>query len=153
MYTKKIIAITTITTIATAGLANAQTLNLTDAQKNIFEQAMSLFRSGKSDEAKTLLDKNNLKPGFGKMMGNRHGKGKGGKNGPKNDNRKAMHDAIASGNYTEFQRLASTTPMAKIDQNTFKALTPHFAALKNAKTNIENILKSAGIERPEQGNR
>ena len=142
--TKKIIAITTISTIAAAGLANAQTPNLTDTQKSIFEQAMSLFKSGKSDEAKTLLDQNNLKPGFGKMMRDKKGK---------HENREAMHNAISSGNYTEFQKLASTAPMAKIDQNTFNSLTPHFQVLKNAKTNIENILKAAGVERSARGNR
>ena len=142
MKTKKIIAITTISTIATAGLANAQVPTLTDTQKSIFEQAMSLFRSGKTTEAKTLLDQQGIKPAFGKMHG-KHGKGH------MKQNHKEIHEAIASGDYAKFVKVASSSPMAKIDQNTFNSLTPHFAALKNARTNIESILKSAGIERPQ----
>jgi hypothetical protein len=142
MQTKKIIAITTISTIATAGLANAQTLNLTDTQKGIFEQAMSLFRSGKTTDAKALLEQNNMKPSFHKMKHGKHGHGK------MHGNRKEIEEAIAAGDYAKFVQVASSSPMAKIDQNTFNSLTPHFQALKNARTNIENILKAAGIERP-----
>lgn len=146
MQTKKIIAITIITTLAAAGLANAQTSTLTDAQKSIYEQAMSLFKSGKGTEAKTLLEQNNLKLGFGKMMRDKNEHK--GKHKQPHEDRKDIEDAIATGNFTLFQQLASSTPMAKIDQNTFNSLTPQFQALKNARTNIENILKSAGIERP-----
>lgn len=145
MHTKKIIAITTITTIAAAGLANAQTPTLTEAQKSIYQQAMSLFKSGKKDEAKNLLEQNHLKPGFGKIMREKN------KHGKPQENRKEVESAIAAGDYTKFLQLAANTPMAKIDQNTFNSLTPQFTALKNARTNIENILKSAGIETPARG--
>lgn len=155
---KKLIAITTITISATA-FANAQSVDqnqntqdgmgqrmmqaLTDAQKKILDQAKTLFESGKKDEAKKLLDSNNLRPP--------HERG-GGRFG---EDRKKIEEAIIAGNFTNFQTLASTSPLSKIDETTFNKLTPLFLAKKNAEDGIREVLKNAGIQAPNenQGNK
>ena len=156
--TKVIIAISSVGLIG-AQLANAQTpdlsttqngigqkiiQSLTDAQKTALEKARELFKSGKADEAKTLLSQNNIKFGIGM-----HGKGKFGKNGM--GDRKAIEDAIIAGNFVNFQTLASSSPLKSIDQATFNLLTPQFKAKKAAEDQIRNILKSAGVVTPEPG--
>lgn len=123
--TKRIIAITTIS-LGAAGFANAQIPNASSSQLNFGQNIMRHLKDGKDMK---------------------------GKHPHKHENKQAIHEAIATGNYSEFQKLAVNTPMAKIDQTTFNSLTPHFAALKNAKTNIENILKTAGIEKPQMGHK
>jgi hypothetical protein len=115
--------------------------NLTDAQKAVMEKAKALFEAGKKDEAKTLLDQNGLKGPGGHGMGKGHGKG--------GQNRKAIEDAIVSGNFATFQSVASSSPLAKIDQATFNLLTPQFVAKKNAEDQIRSILKASGIAVPE----
>lgn len=147
MNTKRILAITTITTLGAVGLANAQTPTITEAQKGILDQVKSLFQSGKTTEAKTLLEQNGLQNFIGKK-----GKGQGGMHGKGNmhQNRKAIEDAIIAGNFANFQTVASTSPLAKIDQNTFNLLTPQFIARKAANEQIQNILKAAGIQAPEK---
>lgn len=137
MKVNKIIAITTISTIAAAGLANAQTITATDSQKGILQQAMSLFKTGKTDEAKQLLRKHDFR-GRSKGMGNR------------NNDRKAIEDAIISGNFSLFQQVASTSPLKGLTQDTFNKLTPQFQAKKNAEDQIRSILSSAGIQPPQR---
>lgn len=68
------------------------------------------------------------------------GKAKGMTN--KMDNRKAIEDAILTGNFTLFQQLASTTPLKVINQNTFNLLVPQYQAKKNAEDQIKNILNN-----------
>jgi hypothetical protein len=125
--TKKIIAITTIS-LGSVGFANAQIPNASSTQLNLGHKLMR-----------------HLNTNEGMKMKGKHEK--------RADNKQAIHEAITAGNFTEFQKLASTTPMAKINQTTFNSLTPHFAALKNARTNIESILKAAGIEKPQMGHK
>lgn len=126
--TKKIIAITTIS-LGSVGFANAQLQATPTAQSSFGERIMQNLTGSQTKHL---------------------GKGKHGKGGHKHENKEAIHEAIATGNFSEFQKLASTTPMGKIDQTTFNSLTPHFLAMKNAKTNIESILKAAGVEKPQK---
>jgi hypothetical protein len=131
MNTKRIIAITTITTLAAAGLANAEvpntgTTTLQGGPAHSFMQGLKKFgRHGKGEK--------------GEMTG---------KFGQMQTNRKAINDAILAGNFTLFQQVASTSPLAKIDQTTFNLLTPQFVARKNAEEQIKTILKNAGIPTP-----
>ena len=46
--------------------------------------------------------------------------------------------------------MASTSPLKTIDQNTFNLLVPQYSALKNARESIKTILKTAGIQTPEE---
>lgn len=157
--TKVLIAITTLG-MAGASLANAQTVtantqntgtgigqrmmqNLTDTQKVVLDKARTLFQSGKQTEADALLAANGIqipKKGMGGMHG---GKGMG--------DRKAIEDAIIAGNFATFQTVASTSPLAKIDQATFNLLTPQFQARKAANDQITTILKNVGITAPGHG--
>jgi hypothetical protein len=152
--TKILIAISTLG-LAGLNLANAQDLaststqpqgfgarmmqNLTDAQKTVLDQAKKLFEAGKKDEAKTLLEQNGIRGPAGRGQGMKG----------KMMNRKAMEDAIIAGNFQAFQSVASTSPLAKIDQTTFNLLVPQFQAKKSAETQIQAILKNAGITPPQ----
>lgn len=156
MNTKRIIAITTITTFAAAGLANAQTGAITEAQKSVFQQAMSLFHSGKSEDAKKLLTENGLKTfeAQGKTRINGRGMMENMHDGMKNGmhmkgDRKAIEAAIIAGNFTNFQAIASSSPLKNITESTFNLLVPQFQARKNAHDQIRNVLTSAGIQAPE----
>lgn len=109
--------------------------NLTDAQKAAMQQAKTLFDAGKKDEAKALLQQNGITiPEGGHSRGRMH-----------MDMRK-VDEAIANGDFATFQNLASTTPLGKVDQATFNLLTPEFKAKMQTETNIQSILKNAGIE-------
>ena len=111
MNTKRIIAITTITTVAAAGNVFAQaTPPPKNTHKDLIQQVMSHHRD-KSD-------------------------------------RKAITEAIIVGNYSIFKQVASTSPLANIDQTTFNLLTPQFQARKNAQDQIRGILLKAGITPP-----
>lgn len=156
-----IMAVTTLGVVG-ASLASAQTATvsntgttntkigfmqtLTDAQKTILEQARTLMKAGKKDEAKTLLSANGITSPQGRGHG---GLGKG--MGKGNGDRKAIEDAIIAGNYTTFQTVASTSPLKSISLATFNLLTPQFVAKKNAEAQIKSILTSAGITVPEPG--
>ena len=140
--TQRIIAITTITTMAAAGMSYAQTATVTEVNKGLFEQAMSLFRSGKTTDAKQLLAQNGLKP-IENEKRNMRGKGHG-----MHQNRKEIEDAIMAGDFAKFQLVSSDSPLKNITQETFNLLTPQFIAKKNAGEQIRNILTAAGVPTP-----
>lgn len=107
--------------------------NLTDAQKTVMEQARTLFESGKQTEAKSLLDSAGIKmPERG---------GRGGHHG----NMKAVDDAIVTGDYTAFKTAAANGPLANIDQATFNSLKAPVEAKRAAESQIQIILKNAGV--------
>lgn len=116
----------------------AEFQNLTDAQKATLEQAHTLFESGKADEAKTLLTNAGIK------MPERPQGDKGGKGGMRGDMKK-VDEAIISGDYATFKSLASTTPLANINEATFNSLKAPMQARKAADDQVQSILKSAGI--------
>jgi hypothetical protein len=136
---KKIIAITTITTVAATGLASAQaTSTLQDNHSNFLGQV------------KSLLQQNGLKSfGSREMHGNKldnHTKMMM-KFGNKNNDRKAIEAAIIAGDWATFQTVASSSPLKNLSQETFNLLTPQFQAKKNAEDNIRNILSQAGVKK------
>jgi hypothetical protein len=113
--------------------------NLTDTQKTVMEQARTLFESGKQTEAKALLDNAGIKmPERG---------GRGGNHG----NMKAVDDAIVAGDYTAFKTAAANGPLANIDQASFNSLKAPVEAKRAAETQIQTILKNAGVTMPTPG--
>ncbi len=120
---KKILAITTITTLATVGSAFAQNPTSTSTENNMGQKMMQMMK--------------------GKMG---HGKMHDGKD--KHGDRKAIEDAIVAGDFTLFQSLASTSPLKAINQTVFNSLTTQFVAKRAAEDNIKTILKAAGIPAP-----
>jgi hypothetical protein len=158
---KTILALSTIGLVGAGSLAFAQTApttttsatdvattqarptppefaNLTTEQKAVMEQARTLFESGKRDEAKTLLDNAGIK------MPERGGKGMHG-------NMQAVDDAIVAGDYTAFKTAATNGPLANIDQATFNSLKSPVEAKRAAETQIQTILKNAGVTMPTPG--
>jgi hypothetical protein len=65
-------------------------------------------------------------------------------------NKQAVHEAIVAGDFAKFQALASTTPIGKIDANVFNNLSTQMKIIQAAKTQVDTILKNAGIEHPFQ---
>jgi hypothetical protein len=116
--------------------------NLTDAQKTVMEQARTLFESGKQTEAKALLDNAGIK-----MPARGERRGPGGMHG----NMKATDDAIVAGDYTTFKTAAANGPLANIDQATFNSLKAPVEAKRAAETQIQTILKNAGVSMPTPG--
>lgn len=110
--------------------------NLTDAQKSVLIQAKTLFDSGKRDEAKTLLDNAGIKM---PARGEHGGRGDHG-------NMKAVDDAIVAGDYTAFKTAAANGPLANISQDVFNQLKAPVVAKQSAETQIQTILKNAGVE-------
>lgn len=141
---KRIIAITTITTLGAAGLANAQ-IPTSSTSSSVMQQAMSLFKSGKTEEAKKLLKE--VHPNK-KMHEKMHAKMQ-----HKSGNRKAIEEAILAGDFAKFQTVASTSPLKNISESTFKQLTPQFQAKKNAENQIKSILAANGITVPNKNNK
>jgi hypothetical protein len=97
----------------------------------------------------------NQKAGMQKMMGGEGGRGKhnGKMKGKKmghqmHANKQAVHEAIIVGDFAKFQTLASTTPIGKIDVSVFNNLSAQMKIMAAAKTQVETILKNAGVERP-----
>jgi hypothetical protein len=116
--------------------------NLTASQKATLEQARTLFESGKQSEAKTLLDNAGIKmPPRGERGG------PGGMHG----NMKAVDDAIVAGDYTAFKTAAANGPLANIDQTTFNSLKAPVEAKRAAESQIQTILKNAGVSMPTPG--
>lgn len=115
--------------------------NLTAAQKATLEQARTLFESGKQSEAKTLLDNAGIKM---PARGERGGKAM-------HANMKAVDDAIVAGDYTAFKTAAANGPLANIDQTTFNSLKAPVEAKRAAESQIQTILKNAGVTMPTPG--
>lgn len=86
------------------------------------------------------------KQGVQKVSGGKHKGGKMG--GQKHANKKAVHEAMVAGDFAKFQTLASSTPIGKIDQTTFNNLSAQMKIISAAKTQVDTILKNAGVERP-----
>lgn len=81
--------------------------------------------------------------------GKHNGEGRGKNMGfDKRANKQAVHDAIVAGDFAKFQTLASTTPIGKIDVNVFNNLSAQMKIIQAAKTQVDTILKNAGVERP-----
>lgn len=95
---------------------------------------------------------NGSKPGLQKIGGEGRGKhfgmGKGKKAGNMHANKKAVHEAMVAGDFAKFQTLASSTPIGKIDQTTFNNLSAQMKIISAARTQVDTILKAAGVERP-----
>lgn len=132
---KRILAITTITTMGAAGLANAQIPTISTSS-SIMQQAMSLFKSGKTDEAKKLLKEGTQNKKMHNKMQHKFG------------DRKAIEEAILAGDFAKFQTVASTSPLKNISETAFKQLTPQFQAKKNAEDQIKSILSANGVATP-----
>lgn len=115
--------------------------NLTDAQKSVLQQAKTLFDAGKGSEAKTLLDNAGIKM---PPRGDHGGRGDHG-------NMKAVDDAIIAGDYTAFKAAAANGPLANISQDVFNSLKAPVAVKQSAETQIQTILKNAGVEMPTRG--
>lgn len=128
MKVKKILAVTTISTVAAAGLASAQSTSSQITQPmSIYGEVLSLFKGNKKDPHTHQ---------FGKGRNNMQGK----------NERKAIEDSIISGDYAQFLLVASTSPLKGLSQESFNLLTPQFQAKKNAEEQIRKILTDAGIE-------
>lgn len=75
-----------------------------------------------------------------------HG-GRGGMHG----NMKAVDDAIVAGDYTAFKTAAANGPLTNIDQATFNSLKAPVEAKRAAESQIQTILKNAGVSMPTPG--
>jgi hypothetical protein len=99
----------------------------------------------------STLNWNNSKAGIQRMFDGKEGKGKKighEKRSQKHANKQAVHDAIIAGDFAKFQALASATPIGKIDINVFNSLSAQMKIMQAAKTQVDTILKNAGVERP-----
>ncbi len=101
--------------------------------------------------ASSTLNWNNGKAGIQRMFEGKEGKGKklGHEKRPqKHANKKVIHEAIIAGDFAKFVTLASSTPIGKIDQATFNSLSAQMKIIQAAKTQVDTILKAAGVDRP-----
>ncbi len=127
--TKQIMGVGLLTLVGT-GFAMAQTptgSTTVNGLNGIPNQGIQKMHTGKDGNR-----------GKHKGMG---GMGMGGKKG----NMKIAHEAIIAGDFAKFQLLASTTPIGKIDQNTFTNLSTQMKIAKAAREQIQTILKNAGV--------
>lgn len=125
MKVKRIIAVTTISTVAYANLAGAQSTSSQIAQPmSIYGNILSLFKGNEKHARHRNKMENKL------------------------NHRKAVENAIVSGDYQNFKTIASTTPLKDLSEESFKALVPEFQAKKQAEEHIRSILSQAGVKKP-----
>lgn len=129
--------------------------NLTDAQKTALAQARTLMQQGKQTEAKAILDAAEVKAPEGKNKKGEYKMNKG-----SHENMKKIDDAILAGDYAAFKTAAANTPLANITQDVFNSLKAPTQAKQAAETaekaardQIQTILKNAGVQIQQRGNK